>query len=247
MKLADYQQILIQHLLEQSNEHDALQSVFTDQSKLEQRLAIYQANIIGSRFAALQQIFPCVERLLGVDYFRQLAEPFLQQHASEHVAIDHMWPTFVNFIEQHSVLEHVNYIADVAQFEGCWHQVFHGRDNARKPVKAVSIEDTFYLPNDVQFFTSVFPVQLLWEMCQPEYQGDFQLPESSEQHFLMLLQCEQAIEITVLTAMNWQVLTQLATPMRLPVLNSRLESAVSLDMLQLLCQQGLLYSSEFKQ
>jgi len=190
--LADYQHDLLAQLLTNKDAPGG-------DTDLATRLSIYRRNILGSRFAVLQQLFPCVEKLLGKDYFQQLGEIFLQQHPSHDVAISNISQPFVAFIQQHEVMQHVAYIADVALFEAAWYRVFHGRNNPEATASLKSLVD-------VELIDSAYPVHLLWEMCQPEYRGDFQLPERSERTYLLLVQRNHAIEMMVLSKEQWQAL-----------------------------------------
>lgn len=211
VKLADYQRMLMQSLLDPEASSDGLQAIIADPDNIPKRLAIYQNSILGGRFSVLQQIFVCVQKLVGVDYFQQMAEQFLQASPSSHVAIAAMGEEFVRYVVEHDVVQHVPYIADMAALDWRWYQVFHGHSNVAIEAKIIPAAAKWRLALGAKLLASTFPLHLLWEMCQPEYQGEFHLPDDAGEYYFILVQREQAIRIEPVSIAEWQVLYNLSS------------------------------------
>lgn len=210
MKLRDLQQQLLHELVQPSE----APMRFIAPKQQQQRLAIYRNNILGARFSALQQIFPAVERLLGVEYFQQLLETFLKSMPSRHWRIEKGAPTFIEFVTGCDVVTSVPYLVDMLRFEWAWYQVFHGNSNEHS-AEVLTTASMLQLADNVMLLSSEYPLHLLWEMCQAEYQGDFELPDQADKTYLALLQHQQCVEIRLLNKTTWQLVQELKTVMTL--------------------------------
>ena len=230
MKLADYQQILSKAL--HADENFTVPFSLSTNSAISSntRLNVYRNSIIGGRLAALRQIFPSVEKLIGEICFQQLAEQFIARYPSTNIRLNAMGAQYVAFIQDSDMLQEVPYLAEMAQFEWLWHQVFHGPTN--QPINydqlAIAIEQAgeniqLQRPLGARAFSSFYPLDKLWEMCQPEYQGDFVLQDAEYHRNIVLLQREQRIHIEILKPNEWQVWQQLAESQSLHTLCANFE------------------------
>lgn len=209
-ELANYQRQLLQTLLEPESGSEKLIELFSDKNNLPARLTIYRNSVLGGRFSVMQRIFPCVQTHLGGEYFQQLVEHYLYLFPSKHMAIAQMGASFADFLSGHEVLEHAPYIAELANFEWRWYTVFHGRSNAS--ISADSLFDPatqLIFATDAQLLHSTWPLHLLWEMAQPEYSGEFELPEDATNYFYVIVQREQAIYIERVNVDEWHMLADL--------------------------------------
>jgi hypothetical protein len=246
MKLADYQQPLLPVLLQQATPQTLNADWFNAPSPLDARLAIYQASSLGGRVAALQQVFSSVQRLVGETYFVQMVEAFIAQNPSQHFAINRIGERFAAYILEHEVMQHVPYAAEMASFDWAWHEVFHGPNNA--PLQATDSQTDLQAIGGAHCLAADYPLHLIWEMCQPEYQGDFMLPEKTQRWHILLLQTEQRIEIKLLTAAQQRMLSLLSQPCSFSTLTAayvqKFEAALPLPDWQQLCAMGLVVASE---
>lgn len=137
---------------------------------------IYHESSLGGRFKALRNVFPCCERLVGEGFFRQMCTEFLQEPSS-YLTADAQAQDFPAFIAQYKAAASEPYLADVAMLEWCWYQVFHG-EIGEAGAKIVE---------------SNYPITQIWEMCQPEYRGDFVLAEMTEPLRVKIIQEDQRI------------------------------------------------------
>ena len=226
MKLADYQQQMLDCLLQTNDSVDNLNIA-------KHRLDVYRNSIMGGRFAVLQQIFPCMEKLLGKECFQQFGESFVNQFPSKTCAIDAMGEDFSTFLKTSSLHQQVPYCVDMARFEWMWHLVFHGPSN--HPIdyeylaKATSaLGDKVILQRAVgaQLISSHYSLQLIWEMCQDEYRGEYQIAQNVDMNYLILMQREQRISIDSLTLEQCLLLQILVKPLTLQDLCTKFEQIV---------------------
>jgi hypothetical protein len=159
------------------------------QSKnLELRLQIYSDSSLNGRLKALRNIFHSSERMVGEQFFAQMATEFLIQQPSQSLTADAQGQMFADFIVNYSPAASLPYLSDLVKLEWLWYQVFH---------------DASDIP---RFMQSQYPITQLWEMCQPEYRGDFVLQDLTEPLRVMLVQHEQRIHMRHLTQDEWNAL-----------------------------------------
>lgn len=172
---------------------------------------IYQASMTGAHLTALKQLFPCCEKLLGAEYFQQLVWLFLEHYVSNAMGIDSCAEPFIQFIEaQTDLIEQVPYIADMAKLDWAWNRCFHGANNpALKPQELTEANELSTIKG-LQLVKSNFPLGQLWEMCQPEYQGTFELDDSYSAVGVALVQRQSRIYIESLDQASWKLITHFA-------------------------------------
>jgi len=251
MHLADYQQALWQAL--QAKEDLKLPFTMKRDRTIPSsvRLGVYRSSMLGGRLAALRQIFPCIEKLVGQEYSEQLGKQFIEQHPSVDVAINSMGKQFPAFLRGQGIIATVPYLYDMSCFEWAWHQVFHGPANIavdyQKLAAAIAAKGEGIILQralGAQLLQSEYPLHELWEMCQAEYRGDFVLTEKTAMTDLMLLQRGQRIHIELLNSDQWQLLCYLSFPQSLEDLCDKFAkqtlNSMSAELLPSLYAKGLL-------
>jgi hypothetical protein len=221
MNLAEYQRQMMAALL-QSPES----SMQANEGSSQLRMNIYRNNITGARLQALQQCFPCCERLLGEEYFTQFAIEFMAEHPSQAVQIDACAPQFIDAIRQNeNLLQQVPYIADMATLDYAWQLAFHGPNNmaidyAALGQAAAEQGETLCLQkiSGLQLISSSFPLESMWQMCQPEYQGDFVFDSDRKDGHFAIFQREHAIYIESLAPIVFDIVDLLREPLSLEAL-----------------------------
>ena len=83
----------------------------------ELRLGIYRNNLEAGFANTLALEFPVIQRLVGEDYFRQLALSFLARHPSRSGDLHHIGAPFADFLRAQYAATCYRYFADVAALE----------------------------------------------------------------------------------------------------------------------------------
>ena len=241
MSLAEYQRQMMAELLKSPQP-----STQAGEEKTQLRMNIYRNNITGARLQALQQCFPCCERLLGEEYFTQFAIDFIAEHPSQAVQIDACGAQFIDFIRKNENLrQQVPYIADMATLDHVWQLVFHGLNNmaidyaalgqaVAEQGEALCLQQT----QGLQLISSSFPLGSMWQMCQPEYQGDFVFDSDQKNYYFAILQREHAIYIESLNPIVFDIMGMLNKPLSLEILTGG-ELVFPPELLAELYQRGL--------
>jgi len=96
----------------------------------EARLDVYRANFRSNLCAALRDVYPVVERLVGERFFEAAARRYIPDHPSASGDIHDYGADFADFLRAFAPAASLPYLADVARLEWGWHQVFHAADDA---------------------------------------------------------------------------------------------------------------------
>lgn len=230
MKLYDYQKKMTEQLDDQED----------------QSLVVYRESIKINRQKALTQQFPCCSKLVGDDYWQMLAENFIEQYSSRHQAIHEDAPLFIHFLEKHEIKTTVPYLVDMAELEWAWYQVFHGPNNESASYADLQQElathenhAVFRRAHGLQLLRSAYPLHQIWEMCQPEYEGDYQYQQEQDRYFFAIVQKKGAIYIQSITETMFHVLSELTQPLSLATIVRK--HAIDDATFFSLYQRGLLY------
>ncbi|PTY37751.1 hypothetical protein BGP77_14820 [Saccharospirillum sp. MSK14-1] len=161
-------------LRRQANEPDHLKR--WDDGATAHRFGVYRNNFSVSLIDALQDIFPVVCALTGVDFFRALAREYVYQHPPNSPVLVFYGEQFADFIDAFEPARALPYLADVARLERRWLNTYHSAD-----CQAVSIEQLSALlhqPQQLeqakltiapacQWLASDYAVGSIWRAHQP--------------------------------------------------------------------------------
>lgn len=103
-------------------QQDFLNNIFTgskiskgDLISSSSRLSIYQNNALLGLHAALQNLFPVTEKIVGRDYFKQLTKQFIRQAPQNKGHVNSVGAQFPLFLKENVAA--LDYLYDVGQLE----------------------------------------------------------------------------------------------------------------------------------
>lgn len=171
------------------------------------RLGIYQNNLREGFIKALSLGFPVVERLGGIDYFRQLALEFLGARPSRSGNLHHIGEPFAPFLAQKFAGTQYEYFADVAALEWAYEDAQLAADaDALLPdaFAGVAPEDyerlTFTFHPACRFVQSRFPIVKIWRANQAETLSDEAIDLDSGGDNVLVLRTPECVEFHRLPA-----------------------------------------------
>lgn len=92
------------------------------------RFAVYRNNVAVGLINALADIFPAVARLVGQEFFRDMARCFIAHHPPCSALLFEYGHDFPEFLEAFEPVAKLPYLADVARLERAWLDAFHATD-----------------------------------------------------------------------------------------------------------------------
>jgi hypothetical protein len=144
-----------------------------------ERIAIYRNNIFSNYREALSAVYAVVERLVGEQFFRQTANCYINAYPSLSGDLNSYGANFSQFLAAFEPAKQLPYLPDVAQLEWLMELVFHAADHAPMAIEKLAAvpEDKygelhFMLHPATQIYQSSYPVARIWQVNQPDWQGD---------------------------------------------------------------------------
>jgi hypothetical protein len=142
-----------------------------------ERFEVYRASFEANLGQALRDTYPVVNRLVGEDYFSQVARAHLRAYPSRSGDIHAFGADFATFLAAQDSALNFPYLPDMARLEWLAHQAFHAADAEPITLAALaelppeSYGDLSLLPC-VRLMHSEFPVHRIWQVNQKNWGGD---------------------------------------------------------------------------
>jgi hypothetical protein len=147
----------------------------------EARLGIYRNNVRQGFAKTLALEFPVIERLVGTDYWRQLAREFQAAHPSRSGNLHHIGAPFAAFLRQRFGATQYAYLVDVAELEWAYQEALVAADAPPLDIRALQSIAPEHYPRLVftlhpacRLVRTEYPVIRIWRANQP----DVPLPET---------------------------------------------------------------------
>lgn len=102
------------------------------------RFGVYRNNVHSSLVDTLAATYPTVERLVGTEFFRAMAQPYVRSTLPETPVLIHYGATFASFLAGFEPVRGLPYLADVTRIDWAWHQAYHAPE--ADPLTAEQIE-----------------------------------------------------------------------------------------------------------
>lgn len=99
------------------------------------RFSVYRNNVTIALIKALEGRFPVTRRIVGDEFFREMARAFIAQNKPNSPLIFEYGDALPGFIESFDPAAVLPYLADVARLEANWTRTYHA---AEAPVLAAS-------------------------------------------------------------------------------------------------------------
>jgi hypothetical protein len=180
----------------------------------ERRFAVYRNNVVAGLVRALESRFPVVERLVGEEFFRAMAQVFVTEDPPRSPILFRYGSTFPDFIEGFSAAASVPYLADVARLELARGRAYHAADAAPLPAEVfaglgadeLAVTGVRLHPS-AQLMTSPHPIVSIWRSHQD---GGAPHVESWQPEAALVLRPAIEVEVHRLPSGGYSFLTALA-------------------------------------
>jgi hypothetical protein len=130
---AAYSAVFSAALLKPDREAPALVSGPGDKAAV-RRYNVYRNNVTVSLIDALAAVYPAVQRIVGVDFFRAMARSHMRETPPASPLLFEYGRDFPAFIEQYEYAQGMPWLADTARVERAWLDAYHAADE--RPLSA---------------------------------------------------------------------------------------------------------------
>lgn len=133
------------------------------------RFNVYRNNVIVSLMDAMETAFPVIQKLIGVENFRNLAGLYVRQYPPQTPMLMFYGADFPTFLDGFTPLAHVPYLADVARLELARRSAYHAADadavagdalGAIAPDALMGVR--FELSPALRIIDSPYPIVSIW-------------------------------------------------------------------------------------
>ncbi len=134
------------------------------------RLHIYRSNTRANFVDALHSSYPVLWRLVGEDYFRQIAREFQRRRPSRSGDLLHVGDGFDDYVRELHAADEYRYLADIARLEWLIQNALLAAEHAPLDLtKLAAVEETAYdelcfeLHPTLRLFSSPYPALRIWQ------------------------------------------------------------------------------------
>jgi hypothetical protein len=181
------------------------------------RLRIYRNNTRENFLAALHASFPVLERLVGGDYFRQLAGDYMQRFPSPSGNLHHIGEQLAAYLEHRFAATEYAYLQDIARLEWACQEVLVAPEHPPlDPQRLAGIEPEGYgdlgftLHPATRLVESAYPILRIWSANQPGGDADqiIDLRQGGER--VLLRRTADSVELLALGTADFAFLSAIA-------------------------------------
>ena len=177
------------------------------------RLDIYRNNLHEGFIKALALGFPVIERLVGEDYFRQLALDFLRAYPSRAGNLHHIGTPLSGFLQERFAQTEYAYFADIAALEWAHQEALVAVDvepmapDALRAIDPAAYEALrFTLHPACGLVQSAYPIVRIWRANQPGTSSEDTIDLASGGDNVLVLRTPECIEFHRLPAGDFAAL-----------------------------------------
>src|SRR5262244_1931597 len=102
------------------------------------RYNVYRNNVMVSLIDALAAVYPAVQRITGVDFFRAMARSHIRATPPGSPLLFEYGRDFPAFIERYEYASSMPWLADAARIERAWLDAYHAADAEPLPSAALA-------------------------------------------------------------------------------------------------------------
>ncbi len=188
----------------------------------EARLGVYRESALGNLSAALADVYPVIQQLVGDAFFAAAARQYARQHPSASGDLHEFGVEFAAFLAEFPPAATLDYLPDVAGLEWRCHRVFHAAEHAPLTLDrlaAVPPADydslRFTIHPACRLFSSDYPVHRIWEVNQPNYRGEQRVDLATGGVHILVTRGTAGVELHVLGEGEHALLESLAADLPL--------------------------------
>lgn len=181
------------------------------------RLRIYRNNTREGFLTTLRAAYPVLRRLVGEDYFRQMALEYRERSPSPSGNLHHAGERLPEFLARRYEQTEYRYFPDVARLEWAFQEVLVAADHAALDVDSlqrVAPADypglVFTLHPAARLVSSEFPVLTIWNANQPGVDADQIIDLGSGAEHVLLLRTSEDVELRRLDTAEFIFLSSVA-------------------------------------
>ena len=142
----------------------------------EHRVWIYQNNVFGATQEYLEEVYPAVRGVVGADFFKQMAQKFIQLSPPSEGNIHLYGSQFETILTNFTALKGMPYLKPLIEFEWALHCAYFAPVSDALEPSEVAQDELLSMPvefnRSVKIVKSLFPIFDIHAQSLPDYDGE---------------------------------------------------------------------------
>lgn len=166
------------------------------------RIWVYQNNVFAALQDFLAEVFAGTRGVVGADFFKQMAQRYVQLTPPKQGNIHLYGHTFCDTVAEFEGLKDLPYLKDVINFEWALHSAYYSRvSNALDP-SSIAQDELLQMPIDVNDSVSLirsdYPILEIQRQSMPDYAGEILIDLSKSQDKLLIYKLDNQVNSLLL-------------------------------------------------
>ena len=181
------------------------------------RLDIYRNNIGSALVRALEGLCPALVRLMGADFFAQVARDYARAHPPDHGRLIEYGFDLPEFVAGYEAAAGYPWFADVARLEIAWHRAYIAagapalRADELAGVPPERMADLVLVPHpSCQWLASRYPVSKIWRIALEDEEPEESVEVGGGAEWLLVVRPRAEVEVRTLTESGYAFFDALA-------------------------------------
>lgn len=182
----------------------------------EERVNIYRNTAFVGLKVLLADTFPCVVKMVDIEFFRYLAHMFITENPPTRGDLGLYGENFPAFIKKFKALESYPYLSEIADLEWAMHKSYDATDDASYSIEnfqnymSDDIENlTLNFVSSVHLFAFSLPVFTLWESVKEEKENIEDVDLTQNEYVLVFRDADLNVQVLKLAQSTFMFYTAL--------------------------------------
>lgn len=154
------------------------------------RMGVYQNNVFAALQSYLADVFPATRGVLGADYFKQLAQSFIQSTPPSEGNIYEYGASLSSIVTQFDALDGMAYLSDLMAFEWALHAAYFASASDSLDVSSLSQQELLnaqitFNPS-IALFKTDYPIYEIHRQSLPDFSGEVLIDLNQSQDCLLV-------------------------------------------------------------
>ena len=174
------------------------------------RLWIYQNNVFGTLQEYLSGVFEATTGLVGADFFKQMAQVYIQNNPPREGNIHEYGHSFVDVVKEFDGLQGLPYLSDVINYEWALHRAYYEPLGEQLDPNSIAQDELLVMPvtinQSVSLIESNYPIYEIHRQSLPDFTQEVTIDISQSQDNLLVYKVINKVESKVISAEEMQFL-----------------------------------------
>lgn len=197
------------------------------------RLGVYQNNVFAAIQDYLAEVFPATRGVLGADYFKQMAQRFIEFEPPAQGNIHLYGESLPTVLSHFEALESLPYLRNLLDYEWALHEAYFAPVSASIDPSTMSQDELLRLPirfnQSIRLIDSEYPIFQIHRQSLPDYQDEVAIDLGQSQDKLLVYKTHHQVQTLLLTVEQLSLLESIKNNKNLLQAIEDLQGSIAAD------------------